>query len=374
MPSPDILIIGGGIIGLSLAHKLATASQSVLLLDRQQPGQEASWAAAGMLSPDPESPEDEALLPLAKKSVSLYPDFIAAIENASGLSTNYRRDGALELFFGRTAESDRDRTIAAHRKYSLASQSVSAGDARAIEPSLTKSDFSAVWLSDECSVSPRALTAAVLKAAESSGAEIRANIEVRNLRIENSHCTGAESASEKFSAKHVILAAGAFSSQINPSAIAPTRPARGQMLALRPERPVPNRVLRSHNGYVVPRGNGLVVAGSTIENAGFEKRVTAAGISSILSAAIALVPELATAAIEETWSGLRPDTPDHLPIIGLSEFEGLWLATGHYRNGIMLAPATAKILSDWILQGNPNFEVESYSPHRLRPSAAASRS
>ena len=137
------------------------------------------------------------------------------------------------------------------------------------------------------------------------------------------------------------------------------------MVSLRAARPIPNHVVRSHSGYVVPRGAGLLVAGSTIEDAGFEKGVTAAGIAGILSAAIELIPELAGAAIEETWSGLRPDTPDHLPLIGPTEIEGLWLATGHYRNGILLAPATAQILGDWIVRGKPGFNVGAYSPLRF---------
>jgi len=215
-------------------------------------------------------------------------------------------------------------------------------------------------------VEPRALTSAVLQAAKKCGAEIRANVEVRRLLIEGSRCDGVESQSEKFTAKHVVVAAGCFSSAIGSAArVAPTRPVRGQMVSLRAARPIPNHVVRSHSGYVVPRGAGLLVAGSTIEDAGFEKGVTAAGIAGILSAAIELIPELAGAAIEETWSGLRPDTPDHLPLIGPTEIEGLWLATGHYRNGILLAPATAQILGDWIVRGKPGFNVGAYSPLRF---------
>jgi glycine oxidase len=371
VPSSDIIIIGGGIIGLSLAHKLAAAKRRVLLLDRQQPGLEASWAAAGMLSPAPESPDDAALVPLAKKSVALYPEFVSAIEQSSGMRANFRHDGALELFFGPTAEADRDRYVASNRANDIATQAVSPAEARTIEPAFTKSAFSAAWLANECSVAPRALTSATLQAAKALGAEIRANIEVRNLLIEGARCVGVQSQSEKFSAEQVILAAGCFSSQISLAAFAQTTPVRGQMISLRPARPIPNHILRSRNGYVVPRGNGSLVAGSTLEHVGFDKNVTAAGIAGILSAAIELVPELAGAAIEETWSGLRPDTPDHLPLIGPGEIEGLWLATGHYRNGILLAPATAQILADWILQGKPHFDVTPFSPQRFTAEKSA---
>jgi len=364
--SSDVIIIGGGIIGLSLAHRLASEKLRVVVLDRQQPGLEASWAAAGMLCPGPEPPDDNALVPLAKKSLGLYPEFINAIEESSGARTNFRRDGTLELFFGASAEAERDRIVAAHRAHDLGTRAIPANEARAIEASLCESDFGAAWLPHECTVDPRALISAVLQAATNCGAEVRANVEVRNLAIAGSRCDGVESQSEKFNAKHIIVAAGCFSSAIGAAArFARTRPIRGQMVSLRAARPIPNHVVRSHNGYVVPRGNGLLVAGSTIEDVGFEKCVTAGGIARILSAAIELIPELAGAAIEETWSGLRPDTPDHLPLIGATEIEGLWLATGHYRNGILLAPATAQILGNWILQGKPDFNVEAYSPRRF---------
>lgn len=364
--SSDVIIIGGGIIGLSLAHRLASENRRVVVLDRQAPGLEASWAAAGMLSAAPESPADLALVPLAKKSFALYPEFIATIQENSGKDANFRCDGALELFFGASAEAERDRTVAAHRALGLTTQAVSSAEATAIELSLSKSAHAAAWLPDEYSVDPRALTSAALQAAKNRGADVRANIEVRNLVIEGSRCVGAESQSEKFTAAHVVLAAGCFSSGIAAAArLAPTEPVRGQMVSLRTARPMPNHVVRSHRGYVVPRGNGLLVAGSTIEHAGFEKKVTAAGIGGILSAAVELIPELADAAIEETWCGLRPDTPDHLPLIGPTEFAGLWLATGHYRNGILLAPATAQVLGDWILHGKTDLNMDAYLPLRF---------
>ena len=366
MASSDVIIIGGGIIGLSLAHRLAGEGRRVVVLDRREPGLEASWAAAGMLSAAPESPDDLRLVPLARKSFGLYPDFVRAIEESSGKTANFRRDGALELFFGSSAGIERDRTVASHIALGLTAQAVSPAEARSIEPSLCESAFAAAWLPDEYSVEPRALTAAVLHAAKNRGADVRANVDVKNLVIEGSRCVGVESQSEKFIAEHIVLAAGCFSSGIGAAAnLAPTQPVRGQMVSLRTAHPLPNHVVRSHKGYVVPRGNGLLVAGSTIEHVGFEKNVTAAGIGGILAAAIELIPELAGAAIEETWCGLRPDTPDHLPLIGPTEFEGLWLATGHYRNGILLAPATAGILGDWILRGKTESDVEAYLPQRF---------
>ena len=185
---------------------------------------------------------------------------------------------------------------------------------------------------------------------------------------------------QNIAAKHVVIAAGSFCSAIESGArephprlsqYAPVRPVRGQMLALRSETVKLKKVLRSQQGYLVPRRDGRLIAGSTLEDAGFEKHVTPQGVRQILDAALELAPALAEAKIVEEWSGLRPDTPDHLPIIGPTDIEGLWLATGHYRNGILLAPATARIMRDWIISGKSNFDVKDFSP--LRFSAVQSR-
>jgi len=175
---------------------------------------------------------------------------------------------------------------------------------------------------------------------------------------------------EEISAGHVVLAAGCFSSQIAAESgflarCSPTRPVRGQMMALRPDGVSQRRVLRSTRGYLVPRQDGHIVAGSTSEEAGFEKRVTPEGMRKIFDAALELSPGLASAEIIETWSGLRPGTPDDLPIIGPTDIEGLFVATGHYRNGILLAPVTAKLVREWIVDGRTEFEAEAFSPMRF---------
>ena len=219
----------------------------------------------------------------------------------------------------------------------------------------------------------------MLAAAKTRGAEIHANSTVDELLYDGDTCVGVIAGGQNIAAKHVVVAAGSFCSAIESSAgephprltqYAPVHPVRGQMLALRSETVTLKRVLRSHHGYLVPRRDGRLIAGSTLENAGFAKQVTPQGVRQILDAALDLAPALADAKIVEEWSGLRPDTPDHLPIIGPTDIEGLWLATGHYRNGILLAPATAKIMRDWIVTGKSNFDVKDFSS--LRFSAAKS--
>jgi glycine oxidase len=266
----------------------------------------------------------------------------------------------------RSGETERDEMVAAHRAFGLLAEAVPLSRARDLEPVASIACTAAAWLPYECSIEPRALTQAVLTAAAARGAKIRSGAEAQSLITENHRCVGLEASGERILAMHVIVAAGCFSGSLQGvNQFAPTRPVRGQMVALRPRRGIIARVLRSHRGYVVPRGDGRIVAGSTLEDAGFEKQVTPAGILQILAAALELAPELADATILETWSGLRPDTPDHLPVLGATGIEGLWMATGHYRNGILLAPITALLIREWIVTGESRTDVRAFSPRRF---------
>lgn len=373
MSTFDVAIIGGGAIGASIAFELAAENLSVVVLDRQQPGQEASWAAAGMLSPAPDSPRDIPLAPLGRESLRLYPQFVAAIEEESGKPVSYARDGALEILLAPHGEIDRDQKVAEYRLLDLAAEAISLSAARDREKFFTPEARAALWLPEEATVEPRLLMNALLAAAQNRGVVIRANSPVSNLICERNRCLGAIAGGERIEAAHVVIAAGCFSADVaNESArlatLLPTRPVRGQMLALRHDGFRLSRVLRSERGYLVPRRDGRIVAGSTKEEAGFEKRVTAAGIRKVLDAAIELCPALASAEIVETWSGLRPGTPDDLPILGPTDIEGLLIATGHYRNGILLTPITAKLVREWIIGCREDFEAldaAAFSPLRF---------
>jgi glycine oxidase len=365
----DVLIIGGGIIGGSIAWELARRGLHPLVLDRQEAGREASWAAAGMLQPSPESADGLPLVPLARASLALYPEFAAAIEADSGRTVGLRRNGAMEILFSSDAVRELSALVALHRSLGLPTEALPLDEAFKMEPALSPHARAAALLPNECAIDNRALTDAVLAAAVARGAEVRAGVEVESLLVRGARVEGAITGGQRFTAAHVVLAAGAFSSRLDVARrYAPTLPVRGQMIALLSSAPPIERVLRSTRGYIVPRDDARpqrLVAGSTLENVGYEKRVTPEGIARILEAAKEIVPGLAAADVVETWCGLRPDTPDHLPILGPTDLDGLTIATGHFRNGILLAPITAKLVAEWITDRHTSFDWEVFSPLRF---------
>jgi glycine oxidase len=367
----DVAIVGGGVIGCAIAFQLAAEKLKIAVLDRQQPGREASWAAAGMLSPAPDSPRDRQLVPLSKESLRLYPEFVRAIEESSGKPVHYTRKGTLQIFTGASAESERNAMLAEHRGLGLASEAISLADARKLEPALNPTISAVLHLPEEESVDPHLLMDSLLAAAANRRVEIRPGFSVASLIEEGDRCAGVLAANgEKIHAKHVIIAAGCFSGEIAGAAgkripSIPTRPVRGQMLALRQDNLTLRHVLRSEGGYLVPRSDRRIVGGSTSEDVGFHKGVTAGGIRKIVEAGLELCADLGASEILETWSGLRPGTPDDLPILGLTNVEGLILATGHYRNGILLAPVTAKLVKEWVIDGRTTLDTQAFSPLRF---------
>ena len=369
----DAAIAGGGVIGGAIALELSRAGMRVGVFDRQQPGQEASWASAGILSPAPESPGMIAMVPLGKKSQSLYPEFVAQVEEISGRNVGFRPKGTLEALFSHDTKAELSTIIALHHGLGLKAEPLRAEDARELEPALSEEVEAAVLRPEEASVDNRALTAAVLEAAQRSGAEIFSGNGAKAIWREGNRCAGLVLQNEKVEAKWTVIAAGCFSATIEGIApYAPVRPAKGQMVALRADELKMERVLWSEKIYLVPRNDGRILAGATVEYAGFDKRTTAGGIEKVLSAAIDLAPGLADARIEETWAGLRPDSPDHMPILGPADLDGLLLATGHFRSGILLTPITARLVREWITEQRVSVDWDRFSPMRFRAAAANS--
>ena len=370
MPRHDAIVIGAGLIGSAIALRLAQEGLRVAVLEKDVPGREASWAGAGMLSPAPDSPASIPLVPFGRASLGLYPQFVSEIEEISGRRAGYRKDGAIELIFSADAERELSTLIALHHALGLPSEPLPLDEAYEAEPGLTRRARAAAFLAYEASVDNRALIEALLAATRAQGVEILGATQAREVIIEGGRCTGVRTKKgDVFGAREVIVAAGAFSGLLEGIVPKPaTRPIRGQMAALKfSEGPI-RHVVRCEHGYIVPRDSATpqaLVIGSTLEDAGFDKSVTAGGLERIFSLAQELVPKLARAEVYETWSGLRPDTPDHLPLLGPAGVEGLTIATGHFRNGILLTPITAKLVREWIVEKTVSMDWEIFNPLRF---------
>ncbi|MDE3137343.1 MAG: glycine oxidase ThiO [Acidobacteriota bacterium] len=374
--SNDAVIVGAGVIGCAVACELAREGWKVRLLDRQKPASEATWAAAGMLAPGPEGPGLEAIVPLGRRSLALFPGFVEGIEAASGMHVGFRRQGALVTFIGTAANHEQGEMLAELARFGMAGEPLTGEEARRREPRLNPEVAAAIWMADEAAVDNRALGRALSVAASRLGVELQAGVEVQSLILEGKRCRGVVAGGERLPAGHVVIAAGCYSAGIeHVPRYAPTSPARGQMVALDAGPELPGVVIRFHRGghlagYLVPREDGRLIAGSTLENAGFDKSQTPGGLRRILAAAVEMIPGLENAPIIETWSGLRPDTPDHLPILGPTDIEGLSIATGHHRNGILLAPITARLARQWMLGQPTDLPLEPFLPSRFARWAA----
>jgi glycine oxidase len=375
MKTFDAAIAGGGLIGAAIAFELARAGLQVALFDRQQPGEGSSWAAAGILSPAPENSGMISTVPLGRASLQLYPEFGAAVEEISGQKAGYRARGTVEALFSSDPQEKLSTIIALHHGLGLKAEPLSAEDAREMEPALSPELEAAVFRPDEACVDNRALTKAVVAAAERLGVKIFATSNVQSIAKDGGGCNGFVVDGEKIQSHWTIVAAGCHSAEIEGAAhYAPVRPAKGQMIALRAKDLSIERVLWSDHIYLVPRNDGRILAGATVEYVGFDKNVTAGGVQKIIAAALQLAPALADAQIEETWAGLRPDSPDHLPIIGPTDLDGLLIATGHFRSGILLAPITAQLIREWITTQNVSQDWARFSPMRFSEVARATNS
>lgn len=366
MNSFDVVIAGGGLIGGSIALELAEAGMKVGLYDAREPGREASWASAGMISPAPESPAMIPFMPMSLGSVALYPEFIRRVEELTGKNVGYRKDGALDAILTGDVQEELSTIIALQHGVGLRAEALSAEQARELEPALTEEIEAAILRPEEASLDNRVLTGAVLEAARIKGTKVFAGNGAAAIWKEGGRAKGLILGQGRVEAEWVIIAAGSFSARIEGvEPYAPVFPAKGQMVALRCESVSLRHVLWLDHTYLVPRNDGRIIAGSTIERTGFDHDVTAGGIHKILSGAMMLVPRLEKARIEETWAGLRPDSPDHLPIIGPTDIEGLLMATGHFRSGILLAPITARLIGEWVTEQKVSLDWERFSPMRF---------
>jgi len=346
----DVIIVGGGIIGLSLSIALRKRGATILIAERGEPGREASHAAGGMLV-DCALETPAALQPLATASARMYPEFAYELEAESGMKVDLRDYGT--ILFPSTEHLAQAR--AAHPEANLAE----------LEPALIGPSRPAFRLKER-SVDPRALTAAAWKAAKNRGVDFSSGDEVTAVNVTDGRATGVVAKKSTFLADKVVNCAGAWSGQIPPYAF-PTRPVKGQIVCLAmPSRTLIKHVVRAPEVYLIPRSDGRLLVGATVEEAGFDKRTDAGTIQRLHHAALALVPDLHNAKILESWAGLRPGTPDALPILGVTATHGYYVATGHFRDGILLAPITAEVMAAVIEGRAPEYDLTPFTPARFQ--------
>ena len=350
--SYDAVIVGGGVIGLSCAWRLARGGARVAVLERSRRPAGATRVAAGMLAPVGELAFGEPeLLKMTLAAAELYPDFVAELEEGSGLATGYRRDGALHVALDRDEAAELRRVHDLQRSLGLGAEWLPPGRCRTLEPGLTPSFNGGVQAPGEGSVDPRALVAALLAALEAEGVEVLTGTGAKAALREGERIAGVRTEQgDELRAASVVLAAGAWSGQaewLPEPARPPVRPVKGQVLELRSrDGGAPcRRIVASERVYLVPRPDGRLIVGATVEEQGFDTAVTAGGVHELLREAYRLLPEVAEMELVEAAAGLRPGTPDNLPLVGESGVDGLLWATGHYRNGILLAPLTANAIA-----------------------------
>ena len=353
---PEVLIIGGGVIGLSIAKELHKQGvRRIALLEKGSCGKEASWAAAGMLSPQVEANEPGAFFDLCCASRDLYPAFTDELLTETGIDTELERTGTLYLSFNDDDTSEINKRFEWQKSAGLEVEILSEDEIRYREPFISQDARKALFFQNDWQVENRKLTSALKRYAEMNGVDIRENTKVERLIVEHGSVVGANTAGGRMTADLTVVATGAWTSLIQVGdAEMPIKiePVRGQIVAFRPEpRPV-RHVICSSFGYLVPRMDGRLLAGSTSEKVGFDSLVTDAATSSLKKMTCKIVPGMADLEITDRWAGLRPYAADGLPVLGsVSGIDGLFVATAHYRNGILLAPMTAKLAAENLVNG-----------------------
>ena len=370
----DAAIIGGGVIGCSIAWRLAQGGMRVVVIERGEVGREASQAAGGMLAPLAEADAPNEFFHLAVASRAMYAEFARELKEASGVDIEYRTEGTLYLSLTEEDDEELEHRWQWQHAAGLNVKRLNAECVRKLEPQVNKGLRWALKFPDDHQVNNRQLMAAIQSAAQKAGAEFLPYTEAREILTETTagrkQVTGVRTASGNVQTANVIVAAGSWSGLLlTTCADLPTfkvEPVRGQMVAIEMPQPPIDHIIYSRRGYMIPRFGGYLIAGSTTELAGYDKRVTAGGIASIIQRAAEISPGIGNSVINEIWAGLRPHTSDDLPVLGAdSQVSGLIYATGHYRNGILLTPITAQTISSLILKGESSVNLSPFSPERF---------
>ncbi|HUS09072.1 MAG TPA: glycine oxidase ThiO [Pyrinomonadaceae bacterium] len=365
-----VAIIGGGVIGLTIARALALRGvRGVLIVERGNLGAESSSAAAGMLAPQAEANRAHEFFQLTCRSRDIYPEFAAELLTETGIDVELDSAGTLYLAFNDADVEELEKRYAWQHAAGLPIEKLTAVDLMQLEPSISENVRAGLRFPLDTQVENRKLISALIAANKQLGIRMQTGTAVTSLKIERERVTGIETSRGSIATDCVVIAAGAWSSQIpaGDKTLPDLRikPVRGQMLCFE-NKPVSHHVIYSPRGYIVPRRDGRMLAGSTTEHAGFDKQVTTDGIQAILSAAVEISARVSSLSLKDSWAGLRPRAADTLPVLGpCGEIAGLHYATGHYRNGILLAPITGDLIASAIVDKVFPAALEIFSPDRF---------
>lgn len=364
MPT-DVVVIGAGIVGCAVARSLAREGLSVLVLDPDPPGQHASWAAAGMLAPQAETDAPDPLLPLLLLARSQYPEYIRELEVETGADVGYSDAGMLFLALDERSDARLEKRQRWQSELGLPVERLSPAEVREIEPAITSNVVSALGFRGDHAVDNRLLTEALYRSAKAATARFRSEA-VEGLSFDSVGARIRTSAGETLEADRVVIAAGSWSGRIAglPRPV-PVEPVHGELISYFAPGLL-RRTVAVEGGYLVPRTDGRLIVGATAERVGFSAVPTDAGLATLRSVAERVVPELAKQTVTDHWAGLRPGTPDDLPILGPDpDLPALFYATGHYRNGILLAPLTGEIIADLMIGRFPKADISAFRPERF---------
>ena len=370
-----IAVVGAGIIGCATAWELARAGCAVTLFERATPGAEASSAAAGILAPLGDL-TDTAYARLALASWRLYPSLADELRELTGIDVEYVTRGTIYPLMSVDDVRRTEARVADRLDATYGIEVWDVADVRANEPALSTHVRGAMFVGADHWVNNQRLVVAYAQAAIGAGVVLRAGSSVTRVAVELGHVRGVVAEGELWEADTVVLTAGAWTAELIASfgARLPLEPKRGQMLALGHVPAVLNHCIHGDDVYLVPRPSGELLVGATVERVGFQRAVTAEAIAGLLTAAIELCPSLGGLPITRTWWGFRPWAPDSLPVLGpWPDVEGLWIATGHFRNGILLAPITGRVMTSWITTGDPGMDVDDFAPTRFVRRSQVSR-
>ncbi len=374
---PSVAIIGAGVCGLGIGWRLAQAGCQVDVFDKGEAGRGATWASAGMLAGGLETePGEEHLLPLAQRSQEMWPEFARELQAASGIDLGYRDEGILWIALTQDDAAQLRFTFEFQTGLGIALEWLTGAETRAREPHLKPGLTAAIYSPHDHQVDNRQLALALKQAFQGAGGRLHENTAVTSVEVEAGRVRGVALGERVHRAEVVVLAAGAWSRDIDglpEAARPPVRPLKGQALALRmdPAAPLIEHVLWVPKGYMVPRNDGRLLIGATVEERGFDESLTAGGVFALLESAWRALPAIEELAIDEFWVGFRPGSRDDLPILGPTPVDGLMLASGHHRNGILLAPITAEAVAQQVLTGRPLPGTEPFGIDRFGSGEAA---